>query len=138
MIDFVRGKLVEKQIGRAVVETGGIGYSILISSNTAAALPQVGENVRLHTYLYVREDQLTLYGFARTDERDLFLTLISISGIGGKKMALDGIGTKLNPDTMKKWIKTPKNMKADTTMKPYPNLPEKDLNDLIEYLMTLR
>jgi len=62
----------------------------------------------------------------------------SISGVGGKKMALDGVGAKLNPDTMKKWIKTPKNMKSDTTMKPYPNLPEKDLNDLIEYLMTLR
>jgi cytochrome c2 len=62
----------------------------------------------------------------------------SLSGIGGKKLALDGIGSKLNPDAMKKWIRTPKDMKSGTTMKPYPNLPEKDLNDLVEYLMTLR
>jgi cytochrome c2 len=62
----------------------------------------------------------------------------SISGIGGKKLALDGLGSKMTSDTMKKWIRTPKDMKAGTTMKPYPNLPEKDLNDLVEYLMTLR
>jgi mono/diheme cytochrome c family protein len=62
----------------------------------------------------------------------------SIGGIGGKKLALDGVGSKLKPDDIKKWIRTPKEMKADTTMKPYPNLPEKDLNDLTAYLMTLR
>ena len=62
----------------------------------------------------------------------------SISGIGGKKLALDGVGSKLKPEVIKKWIRTPKEMKAETTMKPYPNLPEKDLNDLTAYLMTLR
>jgi cytochrome c2 len=62
----------------------------------------------------------------------------SISGVGGNKLALDGVGSKLKPDTMKKWIRTPKEMKSGTTMKPYPNLPEKDLDDLIEYLRTLR
>jgi cytochrome c2 len=62
----------------------------------------------------------------------------SISGTGGGKLALDGVGSKLSPDSMKKWIRTPKEMKSSTTMKPYPNLPEKDLNDLVEYLMTLR
>jgi cytochrome c2 len=62
----------------------------------------------------------------------------SISGIGGKKLALDGIGSKLNHDEMKKWIRTPRDMKTGTTMKAYPNLPEKDLEDLIAYLMTLR
>ena len=62
----------------------------------------------------------------------------SIAGTGGKKLALDGVGSKLSFDSMKKWIRTPKEMKAGTTMKPYPNLPEKDLKDLIDYLMTLR
>ncbi len=62
----------------------------------------------------------------------------SVSGIGGKKMALDGVGGRLKPEQIKKWIRTPKEMKADTTMKPYPNLPDKDLNDLTAYLMTLK
>lgn len=62
----------------------------------------------------------------------------SMGGIGGKKMALDGVGSKLKPEEIKKWIKTPKEMKADTTMKPYPNLPDRDLNDLTAFLATLR
>ncbi len=62
----------------------------------------------------------------------------SIAGSGGKKAALDGVGSKLKPEDIRKWIRTPKEMKAGTTMKPYPNLPEKDLNDLTAYLATLR
>jgi mono/diheme cytochrome c family protein len=62
----------------------------------------------------------------------------SISGIGGKKQALDGVGSKLKSEDMKKWIRTPREMKADTTMKAYPNLPDKDLADLTAYLLTLR
>ena len=62
----------------------------------------------------------------------------SISGIGGKKMPLDGVGSRLTSDDIKKWILTPKEMKADTTMKAYPNLPKSDLNDLTAYLMTLK
>jgi mono/diheme cytochrome c family protein len=62
----------------------------------------------------------------------------SIGGIGGKKMALDGVGSRLKPEEIKKWIRTPKEMKPDTTMKPYPNLPERDLNGLTAFLMTLR
>jgi cytochrome c2 len=62
----------------------------------------------------------------------------SIGGIGGKKLALDGVGSRLKPEDMKKWIRTPKEMKPDTTMKPYPNLPERDLNDLTAFLVTLR
>jgi mono/diheme cytochrome c family protein len=62
----------------------------------------------------------------------------SISGVGGPKLALDGVGSRLKPEDVKKWIRTPKEMKADTTMKPYPNLPPKDLSDLTAYLMTLK
>ena len=62
----------------------------------------------------------------------------SVSGIGGQKLPLDGIGSKMNANEMKKWIRTPKQMKADTTMKAYPNLPEKDLNDLVVFLATLK
>ena len=62
----------------------------------------------------------------------------SISGIGGKKLALDGVASRLKPDEMRKRIRNPKEMKPDTAMKAYPNLPEKDLNDLIQFLMTLK
>jgi len=82
MINFISGKLAEKSSNLAIIENNGIGYSINISSNTFQSLPQTGSEARLLTYLYVREDQLTLFGFA--EERNLFLTLISISGIGAK------------------------------------------------------
>lgn len=62
----------------------------------------------------------------------------SISGAGGKRFPLDGVGSRLNPDEIRKWIRTPKEMKANTTMKSYPNLPEKDLTDLTAFLMTLK
>jgi mono/diheme cytochrome c family protein len=62
----------------------------------------------------------------------------SIEGIGGKKAALDGVGSKLKAEDIKKWIRTPKEMKPNATMKPYPNLPGKDLDDLVTFLMTLR
>ena len=62
----------------------------------------------------------------------------SISGIGGKKKQLDGVGSRLKPEEIQKWIRTPKEMKSGTTMKAYPNLPEKDLDDLTSFLMTLK
>jgi cbb3-type cytochrome oxidase cytochrome c subunit len=62
----------------------------------------------------------------------------SVGGIGGKKMPLDRVGSKLKPEDMRKWVRTPKTMKAESIMKSYPNLPEKDLSDLIAFLMTLR
>jgi cytochrome c2 len=62
----------------------------------------------------------------------------SISGIGGKKLPLDGVGARLTAEAIRKWIRTPKTMKPDTTMKAYPNLPEKDLADLTAYLLTLK
>ena len=62
----------------------------------------------------------------------------SINGNGGQRMALDGVGARLKPSDMKRWIRTPKDMKADTIMKSYPNLTPKDIDSLVEYLMTLK
>ncbi len=62
----------------------------------------------------------------------------SISGAGGAKAPLDGVGARLKPEEVRKWIRTPKSMKSDTTMKSYPDLPEKDLDALVAYLLTLR
>lgn len=62
----------------------------------------------------------------------------SIAGAGGKMSSLDGVGTKLKADEIKKWIKTPKEMKADTKMKAYSTMADKDLEDLTAYLLTLK
>jgi cytochrome c553 len=62
----------------------------------------------------------------------------SIAGVGGKLASLDHVGSKLNSDQIKSWIKTPKKMKPNVLMKPYTGLSEKDLSDLAAYLLTLK
>ncbi len=80
MYAYISGKLVFKNPAYVVVETGGVGYHINISLNTFSLLTD--ENAKLFTWLHVKEDAHTLYGFAEEGERRLFLHLISISGIG--------------------------------------------------------
>ena len=81
MIASVRGEVLTVGIDRAVVETGGVGLAVLAAPSTLALL-RVGEHARLHTTLIVREDSLTLYGFADVDERETFETVQTVSGIG--------------------------------------------------------
>jgi Holliday junction DNA helicase RuvA len=82
MIDFISGKIVSKAPTRVVVECSGIGYNLFISTNTYRELPAVGENTILKTYLHVREDILQLFAFFHENERTVFESLISVSGIG--------------------------------------------------------
>ena len=85
MISRIRGQLLEKQPTRAVVEDGhGVGYELSIPVSTYNRLPEPGTPVVLLTQLIVREDALLLYGFATTEERDLFRVLITVSGVGPK------------------------------------------------------
>ena len=84
MIHFVRGKLEETGNDYVVLENHGIGYLIYIPSSVLDELPLRGETVRLYTYLYVREDQMTLYGFLTRDDLQIFKFLIGVSGIGPK------------------------------------------------------
>jgi len=84
MIAHVRGKLLVKHPNRAVVETGGVGYDISISVPTFSDLPTLGSEVALHIYTHVREDVIALYGFLKSDEKELFEKLITVSGIGPK------------------------------------------------------
>lgn len=81
MIHHLRGKLVEKAPTHCVIECGGVGYFVQISLNTFERLP-ADEAVLLHTHLVVREDAQLLYGFAETAERELFLALLGVSGVG--------------------------------------------------------
>lgn len=81
MITYVSGKLVEKNPSYAIIETNGIGYFIHISLQTFSAMKEQ-EACKLFTYLSIKEDSHTLFGFADTAERALFKQLISVSGIG--------------------------------------------------------
>jgi Holliday junction DNA helicase RuvA len=84
MIVNLSGVLLEKEPGHCVIDVGGVGYGVRVSLSTFGQLPDAGKEVRLPIHTYVREDQLVLYGFSTTGERELFRKLISISGVGPK------------------------------------------------------
>lgn len=84
MINFIEGKVVDKQEDYVVIENNQIGYEIYVSSFTQNTLIYQNDMARLFTYMNVREDGITLYGFATKEEKDMFLKLISVSGIGPK------------------------------------------------------
>ncbi len=82
MIAGLRGRLDAKMSDALLIDVGGVVYRIYTSATTLDEVGEVGEHVRLQTFLFVREDQLTLYGFAGGDELSLFETLIGVSGVG--------------------------------------------------------
>jgi len=84
MIALLRGILLEKHPNQAIVETGGVGYDVIIPVSTYTHLPDPGAEVRLRIHTHVREDALALYGFLTQDEKGLFEKLIGVSGIGPK------------------------------------------------------
>ena len=84
MIVRLTGRLLEKNPDHVVVEVQGVGYHVWITLNTYEALPGPGEEATLLTYHQVREDSQDLFGFANTEEREVFKHLITISGIGAK------------------------------------------------------
>lgn len=84
MIAHLRGKLIARHPNQVIVETGGVGYDVVISVPTFSELPSPGSEISLHIHTHVREDQLALYGFLRPEEKQLFEKLITVSGIGPK------------------------------------------------------
>ncbi len=94
MIAHLRGILLQKNTQAIVLDNAGVGYEIHVPLSTFYALPESGEEVRLHIYTHVREDILALFGFLTPVEKSLFLMLISVSGIGPKLALniLSGIG----------------------------------------------
>ena len=82
MIEYLKGSLVELMPAIAVIECNGVGYAASISLNTYSAI-QGNKECKLYIYEAIREDAYVLYGFATREERELFLLLISVSGIGG-------------------------------------------------------
>jgi Holliday junction DNA helicase RuvA len=84
MIALVSGSVAVRRTDHVVVDCGGVGYRLAISSETLRHVPAVGKSVVLHTHLVVRDDALQLYGFATEEERELFLMLLAVQSVGPK------------------------------------------------------
>lgn len=84
MFYYLKGELVLTEPSAAVVDCGGVGYKLTVSTNTLAKLTVLGEKVCLYTYFYVREDAVELFGFYSLEELSAFKLLISVSGVGPK------------------------------------------------------
>ena len=103
MIYHLNGRLIEKNPTSIVVECGGVGYDVKISLNTFSSLGN-DESIRIYTRLIVREDAHLLFGFATTEERDMFVQLTSVSGIGPNTAMI--MLSSLTPDQIAQAIQT--------------------------------
>lgn len=84
MISYIKGQLAEVGVDAITVDHNGIGYQIFVPGSVLNQMPPAGSNVKVYTYLYVREDILCLYGFLTRDDMNVFKLLITVSGIGPK------------------------------------------------------
>ena len=84
MIAYVQGILENLEIDKAIIDVDGIGYEVNISASTCDRMPGIGDNVKLYTYMNVKEDEMSLFGFLSRDEIRMFRMLITVSGIGPK------------------------------------------------------
>lgn len=99
MYSYIIGVVTHKEEGKIALENNGIGYEINVSTSTLSALPLGGDVVRIFTYLVVREDEMSLYGFISNEEKNMFLLLTTVSGIG-PKMALGILSEITIPNLM--------------------------------------
>lgn len=99
MIAFLKGILAYKDAESAIIEANGIGYQLAMPLHALASLPQVGNPAQAWTYMHVKEDDISLFGFLDPTEKDLFTKLISISGVG-PKIAISALSTYKAPDLM--------------------------------------
>ncbi len=84
MIAFIKGEVADMGDGYVVIENNGMGYMVNVPGSVLAKINGMGETIKLYTYMYIREDELSLYGFNSKDELSIFKLLISISGVGPK------------------------------------------------------
>lgn len=102
MIAYISGTLVATSENAAIVEAGGIGYEIIMSNRALSRLSQRGSQARILTWLQVRDDGFSLFGFLTQEEKELFLRLVGVSGIG-PKVALAAL-TTFEPDELTRLI----------------------------------
>ena len=84
MFAYIKGSLEQKSNNYVVIDVGGIGYKIFMATKAIEALGEIGEVVKVHTHYYVREDNISLYGFNTNEELRMFELLLQVSGIGAK------------------------------------------------------
>ncbi|HWF75040.1 MAG TPA: Holliday junction branch migration protein RuvA [Solirubrobacteraceae bacterium] len=84
MIALLSGRVAVRRSDHVVIECGGVGYRLAVSSETLRHVPAIGHEIMLHTHLVVRDDALALYGFATEEERELFLLLLGVQSVGPK------------------------------------------------------
>jgi Holliday junction DNA helicase RuvA len=102
MISFLEGEVIDKGVDRVVLNVAGVGYELVVATSLLAVLPPVGEQARVHTRLVVREDSMTLFGFASPDERELFDLLTGVTGVG-PKVALAFLSS-LKPEALRRAV----------------------------------
>jgi len=98
MIAFLTGRVAAIGASFALIDVGGIGYRLAMSTGSLSALPVVGDEVTVWTHLYVRDDEVSLFGFENEAERDTFEQLITVGGVG-PKVALATLSA-LTPDAV--------------------------------------
>ena len=99
MISYIRGELVAIEEDKVIVDVNGVGFGIYMPAQAMNSLPMTGEEVKLHTYMNVREDAMQLYGFLTKDDLKVFKLVIGVSGIGPKGGL--GILSKLSADELR-------------------------------------
>src|SRR5687767_15661967 len=114
MIGFLSGKILEKEANTVIVDVAGVGYEVTIPLSTFYELGEIGSDVSLRIFTHVREDALQLFGFKTARERDLYLKLISVQGIGAKSgitmlsgMSADEIVAAIRTDNIARLITIP-------------------------------
>lgn len=125
MIGSLRGRLAFKQAPQIVIECGGIGYEVEMSMSSFLDLPEVGADLYLFTHLLVREDAQILYGFATSDDRLLFRTLLKVNRVGAK-MAL-GILSAMTANDFRRCVE----YEDTTTLSKIPGIGRKTAERLI-------
>ncbi|MDD2401866.1 MAG: Holliday junction branch migration protein RuvA [Clostridia bacterium] len=102
MLEYMEGKLKYKGVNYVVIEVGGIGYKLYVTAITLSKFNNINDVVMIFTYLHIREDELSLYGFFSNEEKEIFVTLLKVSGIG-PKLALT-ILSQLNAEELRRTI----------------------------------
>ncbi len=102
MINFINGTLREARDGMIVAEAFGIGFGIRVPLSVLSELPPIGSEVKIHTYFSVRQDAMELFGFLHREDRDMFVQLLSVSGVGPKGAL--GILSTLKPNALRQAI----------------------------------
>lgn len=99
MIQYIRGELISVEADRVIVDVNGVGYGIFMSVHSMSMLPQTGSEVRIYTYLNVKEDAMQLFGFLTKDDLNVFKLLIGVNGIGPK--GGQAVLSVLSPDDLR-------------------------------------